>query len=65
MIGFFAKMARCPDEREAEMLSAEDVNELRRNLAHLSPPAVRDFYEQAYWICFGVGSRLAIRRQSR
>ena len=44
-------MARRPDQREAEMLSAENLNELRRSLAHLSLPAVRDFYEQAYRDC--------------
>jgi len=44
-------MARRPDAREAEMLSEENLRELRRNLAHLSLPAVRDFYEQAYRDC--------------
>jgi hypothetical protein len=44
-------MARRPDKREAEMLSEENLRELRRNLAHLSLPAVRDFYEQAYRDC--------------
>jgi hypothetical protein len=41
-------MARRPDARGAEMLSEDDLDALRRNLAHLSLPAVRDFYEQAY-----------------
>jgi hypothetical protein len=36
-------MARRPDKREAEMLSEENLNELRRSLAHLNLPAVRDF----------------------
>jgi len=44
-------MARRPDEREGEMLSTEDVNELRRSLARLNPRAVRDFYDQAYRDC--------------
>jgi hypothetical protein len=39
------RVARRPDKREAEILSAEDLKELRHNLAHLSPPAVRNFYE--------------------
>jgi len=38
-------MAWRPDEREAEMLSEENLAELRHNLAHLSLPAVRDYYE--------------------
>ena len=44
-------MARRPDKREAEMLSEENLSELRRNLAHLSLQAVRDFYDQAYRDC--------------
>jgi hypothetical protein len=44
-------MARRPDKREAEMLSEENLKELRHNLAHLSLPAVREFYEQAYRDC--------------
>jgi len=40
-------MARRPDKREAEMLSEDNLKEIRHNLAHLSLPAVRDFYEQA------------------
>jgi len=56
-------MARRPNERDAEMLSAEDVNELRRNLAHLSPPAVRDFYEQAYRDCRMIANRLPTPKQ--
>jgi hypothetical protein len=30
------------------MLSEENLKELRHNLAHLSLPAVREFYEVAY-----------------
>jgi hypothetical protein len=44
-------MARRPDSREAEMLSKENLKEIRHNLAHLSLPAVRDFYEKAYQDC--------------
>jgi hypothetical protein len=33
------------------MWSEENLKELSRNLAHLSLPAVRDFYEQAYRDC--------------
>ena len=41
-------MARRPDNRETEILKEEHLRELRDNLAHLSLPAVRDFYEKAY-----------------
>jgi len=44
-------MARRPDKRETEMLSEENLAELRHSLAHLSLPVVRDFYEQAYKDC--------------
>jgi hypothetical protein len=33
------------------MLSEENLKEIRHNLAHLSLPAVRDFYDQAYRDC--------------
>jgi hypothetical protein len=50
-------MARRPDRGEEEVLSEKDLKELRHNLAHLSAPAVLDFYEQAYRDC-----RLVYRR---
>ncbi len=56
-------MARRPDPREAEMLSKENLKELRHNLAHLSLPAVRDFYEQAYRDCRLIYDRLPSPRQ--
>ena len=48
---FSPGMARRPDNREAEILKEEHLAELRHNLAHLSLPAVRDFYEKAYQDC--------------
>jgi hypothetical protein len=41
-------MPECPrpDKREAEMLSEEDLKELRYNLAHLSLPDVREFLRE-------------------
>jgi len=56
-------MARRPDKREAEMLSAENLRELRYNLAHLSLPAVREFYESAYQDCRLIYSRVPSPRQ--
>jgi hypothetical protein len=56
-------MARRPDARDAEILSREDLDALRRNLAHLSLPAVRDFYEQAYRDCRLMADRLPTPKQ--
>jgi hypothetical protein len=35
-----------PESQKAQILSEGDLKELRHNLAHLSAPAVRDFYER-------------------
>lgn len=56
-------MARRPDKREAEILSEENLREIRHSLAHLSLPAVRDFYEQAYRDCRLVYNHLPSPRQ--
>ena len=56
-------MARRPDERDREMLSEENLKELRHNLAHLSLPAVREFYERAYKDCRLIYNRLPTPRQ--
>jgi hypothetical protein len=56
-------MARRPDKRDSEILSNENLAELRHNLAHLSLPAVRDFYEQAYRDCRLIYTRLPSPRQ--
>jgi hypothetical protein len=56
-------MARRPDKREAEMLSEENLAELRHNLDHLSLPAVRDRYEQAHRDCRLISDRLPSPRQ--
>ena len=56
-------MARRPDKREAEMLSEENLKEIRHNLAHLSLPAVREFYEQAYRDCRLLSNHLPSPRQ--
>jgi hypothetical protein len=44
-------MARRPDPREEEVLSANDLKQLGHNLALLSLHAVREFYERAYEEC--------------
>jgi hypothetical protein len=56
-------MARRPDRKKTEILSEEDLRELRRNLAHLSLTAVRDFYERAYGDCRLVYNQLPSPRQ--
>ena len=56
-------MARRPDKREAEILSEENLKQLRYNLAHLSLPAVRDFYEKAYQDCRLIYNRIPNPRQ--
>ena len=56
-------MARRPDKRETEMLSEENLKELRYTLAHLSLPAVREFYERANEDCRLVYDRLPSPRQ--
>jgi hypothetical protein len=56
-------MARRPDREKVDMLSEQDLKELRHNLAHLSLGAVRDFYEAAYRDCQMIYSRLPSPRQ--
>ena len=56
-------VARRPDSRESEMLSKENLAELRQSLAHLSLPAVRDLYEQSYRDCRLIYSRIPSPRQ--
>jgi hypothetical protein len=56
-------MARRPDRKNDEMLSAEDLKELRYNLAHLSIGAVRDLYYQAYRECRLIYHRLPTPKQ--
>jgi hypothetical protein len=45
------------------MLSKKSLEELRYNLAHLSLPAVRNFYEQAYQDCRLIYDRLPSPKQ--
>jgi hypothetical protein len=63
IVEFFSRMARRPDEREKEMLSEENLKELRHRLAHLRLPAVREFYETAYRDCRLIYNRLPTPKQ--
>jgi uracil-DNA glycosylase len=56
-------MARRPDREKHEVLSENDLKELRHSLAHLSVTAVRDFYDRAYQDCRLVYNRLPSPRQ--
>jgi hypothetical protein len=56
-------MARRPGREKVEVLSENDLKELRHNLAHLTLSAVRDFYEQAYRDCRLIYTRLPSPRQ--
>jgi hypothetical protein len=45
-------MARRPDlAKHEDMLTSQDLKDLRHSLAHLSESAVRDFYQRAYRDC--------------
>ncbi|MGB8989335.1 MAG: hypothetical protein WCC37_22245 [Candidatus Sulfotelmatobacter sp.] len=52
------RMARRLDHKKAEVLSEDDLKQLRHNLAPLSVGAVRDFYDRAYRDCRLIYHRL-------
>jgi len=52
-----------PDPRDVEMLSKKNIDEIRYNLAHLSLPAVREFYDRAYQDCRLIYDRLPSPKQ--
>ncbi|HEY6766231.1 MAG TPA: hypothetical protein VI386_15860 [Candidatus Sulfotelmatobacter sp.] len=62
MLKSFA-MARRPDRNKAQVLSEKALEELRYNLAHLNPGAVRDVYERAYEECRPIYKRLPSPKQ--
>jgi hypothetical protein len=51
-------MARRPGRDPDEVLSENDLKDLRRNLAHLSAAAVRESYDQAYRDCRLIYNRI-------
>jgi hypothetical protein len=57
-------MARRPDRRKSEVLSEKDLKEIRYNVAHLSVPAVREFYA-AYQDCRLIYNRRPTPKQMR
>lgn len=56
-------MARRPGSEKPDILSEDEVKQLRHNLAHLSPDGVRQFYERAFEDCRLVYSRLPSPRK--
>jgi hypothetical protein len=56
-------MARRPDPEKPDVLSEEELKQLRYNLAHLSPIGVRDFYERAFEDCRLIYNRLPSPRK--
>jgi hypothetical protein len=56
-------MARRPDREKADILTENDLKDLRHNLAHLSVGGARDFYEQACRDCRLIYSRMPSPRQ--
>ena len=51
-------MARRPAPETPDVLSEEELKQLRHNLAHLSTDGVRQFYKRAYEECRLVYDRL-------
>jgi hypothetical protein len=57
-------MARRPDRTKHEdVLTTDELRDLRHNLAHLSEPAVREFYERSYQDCRPTYNRLPSPKQ--
>lgn len=60
---FVGAMARRPDPEKPDVLSEEELKQLRQNLAHLSPDGVRNFYERAFEDCRLIYNRLPSPRK--
>jgi hypothetical protein len=56
-------MARRPNRDEPDVLNQDDLKQIRRNLALLSPSAVRDFYQRAFEDCRLIYDRLPSPRK--
>jgi len=51
-------MSRCPDREKADILSEKDLEDLRYNLAHLSPHSLQNLYERSHEECRMIHNRL-------
>jgi hypothetical protein len=56
-------MARRPTSENPDVLTEEELKQLRHNLAHLSPNGVREFYERAFEDCRLIYNRLPTPRK--
>ena len=56
-------MARRPADENPDVLTEEELKQLRHNLAHLSPIGVREFYERAFEDCRLIYNRLPTPRK--
>ena len=58
-------MARRFDRDKEDVLSEQDLKQLRENLSRLSPQGVRDFYDRAHEDCRLIYTRLSTPGRSR
>jgi hypothetical protein len=56
-------MARRPTSENPDVPTEEELQQLRHNLAHLSPNGVREFYERAFEDCRLIYNRLPTPRK--
>ena len=56
-------MARRFDRDKDDVLSEQDLKQLRENLSRLSPQGVRDFYDRAHEDCRLIYTRLPTPRK--
>ena len=56
-------MARRFDRDKEDVLSEQDLKQLRENLSRLSPQGVRDFYDRAHEDCRLIYTRLPTPRK--
>jgi hypothetical protein len=62
MVPSFA-MARRPERKNGDVLTEQQIKDLRYNLAHLSLRAVQDLYESTYRDCQLIYNRLPSPQQ--
>jgi hypothetical protein len=63
MLGSVAMARRRDRDEPPDVLSAEEIKELRHRIAHLSPDAVQRLYERAFEDCRLVYSRIPSPRK--
>jgi len=63
MLGSLAMARRRGRDEPPDVLSADELKQLRQSLAHLSPDGVRQFYERAFEECLLIYSRVPSPRK--